>query len=73
MYETADRGQTLDLMARTLRMIEDRHGTWLAEAPQTRELVAEMIDSGITDEAELVELVELSGGKRYDPKTASFH
>lgn len=73
MNETTDCGSALDLMNRTLNLIKTRHGAWMADAPQTRDLIARMIDSGIRDAAELVGLVELSGGKRYDPTTATFH
>lgn len=73
MNETTDCGSSLDLMTRTLDLIKARHGDWMADAPQTRDLIARMIDSGIRDEAELAGLVELSGGKRYDPMTATFH
>ncbi|MFN3832113.1 MAG: hypothetical protein ACK4SQ_07795 [Allorhizobium sp.] len=54
-------------------MIKDRDGEWIANAPHTRDLIARLIDSGITDAAELTGLVELSGGKRYDPALASSH
>lgn len=73
MNKTRDSVPVLDLMGRALRMIKERHGAWMAEAPQTRELLAEMIVCGIREENTLVELVELSGGKGYDPKTATFH
>jgi hypothetical protein len=73
MNVTTDKGQAPDLMASTLELIKARHGDWMADAPQVRDLIAEMIDSGMDDPAELVELVELSGGKRYDPATATFH
>lgn len=73
MSKTTECGSPLDLMTRTLSMIKARHGDWMADAPQVRDLIARMIDSGIRDEAELVGLVELSGGKRYDPATATFH
>lgn len=73
MNETTENGPMLDLMARTLERIKARHGDWMADAPQTRDLIAAMIDSGMSDVADLVELVALSGGKRYDPTTATFH
>jgi hypothetical protein len=73
MNVTTDKGQAPDLMASALELIKARHGAWMADAPQVRDLIARMIDSGIRDEAELVGLVELSGGKRYDPATATFH
>ncbi|MFN3317571.1 MAG: hypothetical protein ACK43M_02425 [Allorhizobium sp.] len=64
---------TNDLMVRTLELIKTRHGAWMANEPQTRVLIGTMIESGIADADDLVEMVELSGGKRYDPKTATFH
>lgn len=73
MSKTTECGSALDLMTRTLSMIKARHGDLMADAPQTRDLISQMIDSGMHDEAAMVSFVELSGGKRYDPKTASFH
>jgi hypothetical protein len=73
MNTTTDQGSQPALLARTLELMKARHGDWIANAPQTRDLIARMIDSGIRDEAELVGLFELSGGKRYDPATATFH
>lgn len=73
MSKTTECMTTVDLMGRTLELIKTRHGDWMANEPQTRVLIGTMIESGIADADDLVEMVELSGGKRYDPKTATFH
>ncbi|PYB77674.1 hypothetical protein [Rhizobium wuzhouense] len=63
------------LIARAIRKVRNAHGAWMAKDPNTRELIAELVHSGIDQEDELVELVEISamaGGKRYDKTTATF-
>lgn len=73
MNETTNSGPALDLLARTLDLIKQTHGARMADAPETRDLIAEMIAVGIHEEAALVEFVGLAGGKRYDRSTATFH
>lgn len=73
MNEIMNSGPALDLLARTLDLIKQTHGARTAAAPETRDLLTEMIAVGIREETALVEFVGLAGGKRYDRATATFH
>ena len=73
MNETTNSGPALDLLARTIDLLRKTHGTLMADAPATRDLLMEMIAVGIREEAALVEFAGLAGGKRYDRSTATFH
>lgn len=61
------------LVERALDLLRELHGPRIADAPHTRELIHHMIAMGIADAVELVELVSVAGGKRYDPISARFH
>ncbi len=60
------------LIARAVRKVRKAHGSWMAREPNTRELIVEAVHSGIDQEDDLVELVEIAEGKRYDKTTATF-
>lgn len=60
------------LIARAVRRVRKVHGSWMARDPNTRELIVEAVQSGIDQEDDLVELVEIAEGKRYDKTTAKF-
>lgn len=68
-----DPGLALDLLALALNLIREKHGGWMADAPETRDLITSMIDGGTDNEAQLVAMVELACGKRYNDKTPTFH
>ena len=47
------------LIARAVRKVRKAHGSWMARDPNTRELIVELVQSGIDQEDDLVELVEI--------------
>ncbi len=68
-----DSGRARDLLALALHQIREKHGGWMADAPETKDLIAAMIESGTDDEVRLVAMVELACGKRNAEKPLTFH
>ncbi|MDH4442690.1 MAG: hypothetical protein QE284_20175 [Rhizobium sp.] len=73
MNAPRDSGRARDLLALALRRIRKKHGGWMADAPETHDLIAAMIESGTDDEARLVAMVEMACGKRSAGKPLTFH
>jgi hypothetical protein len=60
------------LIARAVRKVRSTHGSSVAKDPNTRGLIVELVQSGFDHEDDLVELVEIAVGKRYDKTTGTF-
>ena len=68
-----DLGPARDLLAHALDRIRKKHGGWMADAPETRDLIASMINGGTDNEAQLVAMVELACRQCPASKPPTFH
>ncbi|MDH4438939.1 MAG: hypothetical protein QE284_00955 [Rhizobium sp.] len=68
-----DFGLAGDLLALALNTIREKHGGWMADAPETRNLIVAMIEGGTDNETGLVAMVELACGKRNALKPPTLH
>jgi len=60
------------IIERAVRRLYDPKQIDRQSAANAKELVSYLLNNGVRDEDELVELARIANGKRYDPSNGSF-